>query len=418
MLDIKFIRENIDKVKKGVTDKQFNSSLVDRVLERDETRRRLIQEVEVLRAKRNELTEKIKLGQKDLINSAIDTKKQLKNKEPELEKVEKEFQDVLNQIPNIPADDVKVGKNEKDNEVVKKWGDVPKFEFEPKDHLTLGINLGILDFESGAKVAKSQFYFLYGDGALLELALVHYAFEVLSKEGFVPVITPDLAKSRYYLGTGYAPRGDEAQTYTIEEEDLGLIATAEVTLAGKHADEVIPEKSLPVKYVGYSHCFRKEAGAYGKYSRGMYRVHQFTKAEMFVYCKPEDSDKMHDYLLSMEELIYQNLGIPYRVVKQCTGDLGAMASRKYDIEAWMPGRNDYGEVTSTSNCTDYQARNLNIRYKTKEGRSEFVHMLNGTAIATSRTPIAILENYQNADGSITIPDVLQPFFGKIVIGAK
>ena len=193
---------------------------------------------------------------------------------------------------------------------------------------------------------------------------------------------------------------------------MGLIATAEVTLAGKHADEAIPESKLPLKYIGYSHCFRQEAGAYGKYSKGMYRVHQFTKAEMFIYCTPEESDKYHEYILSMEEKIYQGLGLPYRVLEMCTGDLGAMAVRKFDVEAWMPGRCEYGEVTSTSNCTDYQARNLNIKYRKKDGKNEYVHMLNGTAIATSRTPIAILENYQNEDGSVTVPEVLRKWMGK------
>jgi seryl-tRNA synthetase len=208
------------------------------------------------------------------------------------------------------------------------------------------------------------------------------------------------------------PRGNEAQTYEIKDEDLGLIATAEVTLAGKHADEVIPESILPIKYIGYSHCFRQEAGAYGKYSKGLYRVHQFTKAEMFIYCKPEESDKMHQHILEMEEKIYQGLDLPYRVVEMCTGDLGAMAARKFDIEAWMPSRGEYGEVTSTSNCTDYQARNLNIKYRTRNNKNEYLHMLNGTAIATSRTPLAILENYQQEDGSVLIPKVLQKWMGK------
>ena len=233
-----------------------------------------------------------------------------------------------------------------------------------------------------------------------------------AKESFTPVITPDLAKSRYYLGTGYLPKGNEAQTYEIEGEDLGLIATAEVTLAGKHADEAIPEKDLPLKYAGYSHCFRREAGAYGKYSKGLYRVHQFTKIEMFVYCKPEDSEKYQQHILEMEEKIYQELGLPYRVMEMCTGDLGAMAARKFDIEVWMPTRSEYGEVTSTSNCTDYQARNLNIKFKGNDGQTEYVHMLNGTAIATSRTPLAILENYQEKDGSVVIPEVLRKWVGK------
>ena len=220
------------------------------------------------------------------------------------------------------------------------------------------------------------------------------------------------------MGTGYAPKGQEAQTYTIEGEDLGLIATAEVTLAGAHSDETIPEEDLPLKYVGYSHCFRKEAGAYGKYSKGLYRVHQFTKTEMFVYCKPEESEKFHEEILKLEEEIYQDLEIPYRVVEMCTGDLGAMAARKFDIEAWMPGRDDYGEVTSASNVTDYQARNLNIRFRRSTGEVEYVHMLNGTAVVMSRVPLAILENYQEEDGKVRIPEVLQKWMGKEKIEIK
>ncbi|MCS7091783.1 MAG: serine--tRNA ligase [Patescibacteria group bacterium] len=414
MLDIQFIRENPEKVKKGVSDKQYDSSLVDKVLVIDKKRRQLIQELQDLRAKRNSIADAVKrsIDKSELVEEGKKVKEAIQLKEPELAKLEEEFFEIMNQIPNLPASDVRIGKNDSENEEIKKWGDMPQFDFEPLDHLTLGESLGIIDFDSGAKVSGSQFYYLFGDGALLELALVQYAFENLIKEGFVPAITPDLAKSRYYLGTGYLPKGDEAQTYTIEGQDLGLIATAEVTLAGKHADEVILEQNLPIKYVGYSHAFRQEAGAYGKYSKGLYRVHQFTKVEMFIYCTPSESNKMHDYLLELEEKLYQGLGLPYRVIKQCTGDLGAMASRKYDIEVWMPGRNDYGEVTSTSNCTDYQARNLNIKYRTKDGKNEYIHMLNGTAIAVSRTIIAILENYQQKDGSVLIPKVLQKWIGK------
>ncbi|HWA52102.1 MAG TPA: serine--tRNA ligase [Patescibacteria group bacterium] len=406
MLDINYIRENTEEVKKKVASKNFDPKIVDEVLKLDENRRKLLTEIEELRAERNDA------AKNKNIEKGKDLKEKLQKLEPESEKANQEFTQKLNEVPNLPADDVKIGKGEDENEEIKKWGDIKKFDFEAKDHLTLGTNLGILDFESGAKVTGSQFYYLIGDGALLELALIHYAFEILTKEGFTPIITPDLAKSRYYLGTGYLPKGDEAQTYEIKDSDLGLIATAEVTLAGRHADEVIPENKLPIKYIGYSHCFRQEGGAYGKYSRGLYRVHQFSKAEMFVYCKPGDSDKMHDYLLGLEEKIYQGLGIPYRVLKQCTGDLGAIAARKYDIEAWMPGRGEYGEVTSTSNCTDYQARNLNIKYRTKQNKNEYIHMLNGTAIATSRVPVAILENYQNEDGSVDIPKVLQKWMGK------
>jgi seryl-tRNA synthetase len=406
MLDIKYIRENTESVKKGVLAKGFDVTLVDKVIKLDEEKRKLQSEIENLRAERN------KVAKEKNIERGKKIKGELQEKEPGLEKLEGELNEVLNQIPNLPSDKAPVGSGEKQNVEVRKWGEPKKFDFTPKDHLELGTKLGILDFETGAKVTGSQFYFLYGDGALLELALVSYAFELLSKEGFLPVITPDLAKSRFYLGTGYMPKGNEAQTYTIENEDLGLIATAEVTLAGSHADEIIPEGDLPLKYIGYTHCFRQEAGAYGKYSKGMYRVHQFTKAEMFIYCTPGESDKYHQYILEMEEKIYQGLGLPYRVLEMCTGDLGAMAARKYDIEAWMPGRGDYGEVTSTSNCTDYQARNLNIKYRKKDGKTEFLHMLNGTAIATSRTPLAIMENYQNGDGSITVPEVLRKWIGK------
>lgn len=410
MLDINFIRQNIDVVKKGVTNKGFDITLVDHVLELDEKRRKLILEIEQLRAKRNVIASQKKFSEEGKI-----VKEQLKDKEPELETITKEYLENLQKIPNVPSDKAPIGNGEKDNVEIRKWGTPTKFNFEPKDHLELGKSLEILDFEVGAKVTGSQFFFLYGDGALLELALTHYVFDKLSKVGFLPVMTPDLAKSRYYLGTGYAPKGDEAQTYTIEGQDLGLIATAEVTLAGSHADETIPEDKLPLKYVGYSHCFRQEAGAYGKYSKGLYRVHQFSKTEMFIYCKPEESEKFHELILKTEEEIYQELGLPYRVVEMCTGDLGAMAARKFDIEVWMPGREDYGEVTSTSNCTDFQARNLNIKFRRKTGETEYIHMLNGTAVVMSRVPLAIIENFQQKDGSIKIPEVLQKWMGKEVI---
>ena len=413
MLDINFIRESTDLVKKGVTNKGFDPKLVDKVLELDEKRRKLILEIEGLRAKRNKIADAKKPSEE-----GKKIKEELKDKEPELDKIAAEYLETLQKIPNLPSERTPIGKGEKDNVEMRKWGIPVKFDFKPKDHLELGKSLGILDFETGAKVTGSQFYFLYGDGALLELALTHYVFDKLSKVGFLPVITPDLAKSRYYLGTGYAPKGDEAQTYVVEGTDLGLIATAEVTLAGSHADEIIPEEKLPLKYVGYSHCFRQEGGSYGKYSKGLYRVHQFSKTEMFIYCKPEESEKFHEVILNMEEEIYQELGIPYRVLEMCTGDLGAMAARKFDIEAWMPGREDYGEITSTSNCTDYQARNLNIKFRRKTGETEYIHMLNGTAIVMTRVPLAILENFQQKDGSIKIPDVLQKWMGKETIEVR
>lgn len=414
MLDINFIRENPELVKQGVKSKGYDPQLVDRVLKIDETRRQLIKEVEQWRQKRNEAAQ-LRQGSSEerpaCRQAGKKIKEMLRRIEPDLKAVTEELKMVLAEIPNLPAKTVPLGKNEKDNVEIKKWGKIPKFNFKPQDHLELGKNLGILDFEAGAKVAGAGFYFWLNEGALLELALTQYAFHLLIKEGFTPVITPDLARQRYYLGTGYLPQGPEKQTYEIKDEDLGLIATAEVTLAGKHADEIIPAAKLPLKYVGYSHCFRQEGGAYGKYSKGLYRVHQFSKIEMFIYCLPEESERWQEKVLALEEKIYQELEIPYRVVEMCTGDLGAMASRKHDLEAWMPGRGDYGEVTSTSNCTDYQARNLNIKYR-RQKETGFVHLINGTAIATSRTPLAILENYQQKDGSVLIPKVLQQYVGQ------
>jgi seryl-tRNA synthetase len=404
MLDIKLIRDQVDIVKNGVAAKGYKPELVDEVKTLDENRRKILIQVEALRGKRNNFT-------KDQVEEAKKLKTDLKTLEEDLEKISLELDQKLSVLPNLPSADTPAGKSEAENVEIRKWGIPRQFDFTPKDHLRLGTDLQILDFDSGSKVTGSQFYYLYDEATLLELALTQFTLNFLKKEGFIPVITPDMAKSRYYLGTGYAPKGDEAQTYTIEGQDLGLIATAEVTLAGKHADETIPESQLPIKYVGYSHCFRQEAGAYGKYSKGLYRVHQFSKTEMFIYCLPEDSDKYHQEILALEEKIFQALNLPYRVLQMCSGDLGAMAAKKYDIEVWMPGRNDYGEVTSTSNCTDYQARNLNIRYKKTSGETGYIHMLNGTAVVMSRVPLAILENYQNADGSITIPEVLRPYIG-------
>jgi len=409
MLDPEFIRENPGKIKEGAKSKGFDEGIVDSFLELDKEWREALLGLEETRASKN------KLGKGDK-----DEAKKLKGKEKELSDAVKELEEkrvnALLKIPSLPADDVPPGKGEEDNVVLREVGDKPEFGFEPKDHVELATNLDIIDFEAGSKVAGSGFYYLKGDGVLLELALVKYALDFLSERGFTPWITPDLAREKFYLGTGYAPRGEEAQTYVVEDNDLGLIATAEVTLAGIHSDETLDEADLPKLYSGYSHCFRQEAGAYGKYSKGLYRVHQFTKVEMFVYSRPEESNKIHDDLLKIEEELWQSLGIPYRVVEMCTGDLGAMASRKFDLDAWMPGRGDWGEVTSTSNTTDYQSRRLGIKFRRKDGKTEFAHTLNGTAIATSRAIIAILENNQTKDGRIRLPKVLQDYAKKEEIG--
>ncbi|MCA9386636.1 serine--tRNA ligase [Candidatus Dojkabacteria bacterium] len=416
MIDPNFIRQNPEKVKTNTTERGNNPDVVDAWLETDRKRNELIQAKDEKREERNSLSKNVQ-GKPD--QETIDKVKALKEEidklESELASVEEKWNAEINQIPNIHFDDVPKGKSEDDNVDIEFIGEKPEFDFEPKSHLDLMTDLGIIDFEIGAKVSGSQFYYLKGDAVLLEYALIQFGLHKFIEKGYQLFQTPDLAKSRYYLGTGYAPKGDEAQTYEIEGEDLGLIATAEVTMAGYHADEIFDAKDLPKKYVAISHCYRKEAGAYGKYSKGLYRIHQFTKMEMFAYCTEEQSEAIHKEMLEIEKEIATELGIPFKVIQQCTADLGAIAAKKFDLEAWMPGRRDYGEITSTSNCTDYQARNLNIRYKDINGNNKYAHMLNGTAIALSRFPIAIIENYQQADGSIKIPEVLQKYMGKEVI---
>lgn len=412
MLDVNLIRNNPDRIKEGISKKGVSPALVDDFLALDKEWRELTKEADDLRSKQNQFSAErnVEEGKK--------AKLQVQKIETTLKKLEANRQEILEQIPNPPLDEVPVGKDESENVVLREVGKKTKLDFEPKDHVELGKALDIIDFEAASKVAGSGFYYLKNEGVLLELALVRYALDFLAKNGFDLWITPDLARGKFYLGTGYAPRGPEAQTYIVEDSDLGLIATAEVALAGIHADEIIEEEDLPKLYAGYSHCFRQEAGAYGKYSKGLYRVHQFTKVEMFTYTAPEGSPSMHEKLLEFEEKLWQGLGIPYRVVEMCTGDLGAMAVKKFDLEAWMPGRNDWGEVTSASNTTDYQARRLGIKFRRKNGEVEFAHTLNGTALATSRALIAILENYQTKEGRVVVPEVLRDYVGKEEIGFR
>ncbi len=417
MLDPKFIRENPEKVKKNLLERNFDPEIanVDGWLKTDQQRTATLQQIEAVNKRKNEIAELLKDASKRT-PELIEEGKQLKQKTEPLETTLTATEELWNkqiaQIPNLHFDDVPKGKSDEENKVLREVGEKPQFRFEPKDHLQLGTYLNLLDFKSGAKVSGSQFYYLKNEAVLLDLALQKFGMDFFRKKGFELVITPDLAKSRYYLGTGYAPRGDEAQIYEIEGEDLGLIATAEVTMAGYMADELLDEKSLPHKYAAISHCYRKEAGAYGKYSKGLYRVHQFTKLEMFVYCKPEESEQMHEELLAIEKEIVDGLEIPYRVIDIASGDLGGPAYRKFDIEAWMTMKNDYGEITSTSNCTDYQSRRLNIRYKKDDGTTEFVHTLNGSGVAVGRALIAVLENYHDpADGGVVVPDVLLPYMG-------
>ncbi len=416
MLDLKFIRENAQAVKESCKNRGIEAD-VDLVVELADRRSALIQELNELRQRQNQLaksigTERDEETRQRLIEEARAMKERIPEREAELYNVETRLREEQLKIPNMTHPDAPIGRDDSENVEIRRWGDIPSFTFEPKDHVELGEHLGIIDFDAGTKVAGSKFYFLRGDAVLLELGLVRYAMDILVERGYQPTITPDLARDEALVGTGFIPRGPETQIYSVENMDLSLIATAEITLAGSLADEIVEEEELPIRLAGLSHCFRTEAGSHGRASRGLYRVHQFTKVEMFAFTTPEQSEAMHDEMLEIEEHIFQGLGLPYRVVDICTGDLGGAAYRKFDLEAWMPGRGDFGEVTSTSNTTDYQARRLRIRHRKDGGRPQLLHTLNGTAIAVSRALIALLEIYQQEDGSIVLPKVLIPYVGK------
>lgn len=413
MLDIKYIRAQADAVKKNCELRNIKCD-IDALLNLDEKRRKSLQYIEELKAEKNKINEIMKVSKdgkekKELIEQGKAVKEKLEMVEPELKIIEEEYEKLLLKVPNMTHPDSPVGKDDSENKEIERYGEPPKFDFEPKGHEELMTALDIIDFERGAKVAGSKFYFLKNEAVFLEQALINFAFQKLIKKGFIPFSTPDLAKDKVLLGIGYNPRGDETQIYSIENSDLNLVGTAEITMGGYHMDETIPEDKLPLKYAALSHCYRTEAGSYGRHSSGLYRVHQFTKVEMFVYTTPETSEVMHTELKDIEVEIFKDLGVPFRVVDICTGDLGGPAQRKYDLEAWMTSRNDWGEVTSTSDTTSYQARRLNVKVERKDGKKEFLHMLNGTAVATSRALIAIIENYQQADGSVKIPEVLKPF---------
>lgn len=420
MLDAQFIRDHLDAVKTNCKNRQVNAD-VDIVVRLDDERKKLEQEIQQLNQRSNEVSSKTK-GAKSkeereaLIQEGRALKAQIGPVQEKQRQIEADLKTALNKIPNMTHPDAPVGATPEDNKVIRKWGEPRTFDFPVKDHVAIAEALDLVDFEAGASVAGQKFYYLKNEAVLLELALVQYAMNTLLAEGYTPIITPDLARVDVLEGIGFIPRGPETQIYSVENTDLCLIATAEITLGGMHRDKVLDVAQLPQKYVGLSHCFRTEAGAPGRDTKGLYRVHQFTKVEMFAFCVPEESDPIHLEILRIEEKIFQGLGLPYHVIDTCTGDLGGPAYRKYDLEAWMPGRGkggEYGEVTSTSNCTDYQARRLNIRYKAAGQKgTRFVHTLNGTAVAISRALVAILENGQQADGSVVIPEVLRAVVGK------
>jgi seryl-tRNA synthetase len=419
VLDLRYVRENPEAVAENCRNRGVEAD-VGLVVELADRRSELIQELNELKQQQNQLAKSVG-GERDpekrqnLIAESRRMKEAIPEREVELQGIEERLREEMLKIPNMTHPDSPIGKDDTDNVELRRVGEIPTFDFEPRDHVELGEALGIIDFEAGTKVAGSKFYFLRGDAVLLELGLVRYALDMLIERGYEPTITPDLARDEALVGTGFIPRGPETQIYSIEDSDLSLVATAEITLAGSLAGDILDEERLPIRLAGLSHCFRTEAGSHGRASRGLYRVHQFTKVEMFGFTTPEQSDAMHEEMLGIEEEIFLGLGVPYRVVDICTGDLGGAAYRKYDLEAWMPGRDAYGEITSTSNTTDYQARRLQIRYRKDGGRPQLLHTLNGTAIAVSRALIPILENYQQEDGSILVPEVLVHYVGRKAI---
>ena len=425
MIDMKELQSRKDEIAENIANRGMNIDL-NALLDSQKQRSALLQETETLRAKRNEHATSMKQKldpevRATLIAEGKALKETIAEKEQLLQEVEAQYQSLAKSVPNYAHPDAPIGKLDTDNREIRTWGTIPTFSFETKDHVQLGEDLDLIDFDTATRVSGSKFYYLKNEAVLLELALERFALAVLQKHGFTLTITPDIAREEILEGIGFNPRGEETNIYTVEGTGTCLVGTAEITLGGYHAGQILNENDLPIRLAGLSHCFRREAGGAGQYSKGLYRVHQFSKVEMFVYSHPDQSDEAHQQLLAIEEEIFQSLNIPYRVVDTCTGDLGAPAYRKFDIEAWMPGRGEsgaYGEVTSTSNCTDYQARRLQIRYRDNDGKIQYVHLVNGTAIAVSRAIVAILENNQMADGSVVVPEVLVPYMGCTEIRPK
>ena len=424
MLDRKYILENVDAVKQNCTNRNVKVD-VDRLVELETARRAKLQEVQDLNTASNAESKKIGKAKDEAEREALKVKaRELRDQKDvaqgEHDAMDAEVLQIQLAVPNMAHADCPVGVDDKSNLEISRGAHAPReFDFKPLDHLELGEKHDWIDFEGGSRTTGNGFYFLKGDLVLLDLALQQYAVSELTKRGFTPTITPDLAKDSVLEGIGFMPRGPETQIYSIEESNLSLIGTAEITLGGLYSGKTVMDTELPIKLCGISHCYRTEAGAAGRASRGLYRVHQFTKIEMFAFTTPDQSDAIHEELRQIECDLFDAIGVPFRVVDTATGDLGGPAFRKYDLEAWMPGRGDageWGEVTSTSNCTDYQARRLNIRFKEKDKKgTKFVHTLNGTAFALSRA-FSVLENHQNADASVTIPECLRPIIGMDSIG--
>lgn len=409
MIDIQFVRDNPELVRRKSQEKGMQVA-VDELLKLDSDRKELLRQVEEMRQRRNEIAESMKGGKPEdaLIEEGRRIKIELAEREGYLKETEEKWLQLLNKIPNLHTDDVPVGGEELSLEV-STFGEQSS---GAKDHLDFMSERGWVDFERGAKVAGTKFYFLKGDAALLENAILQFALDFVTQKGFLYMTVPHLVNSRTAQGAGFAPRSsEETNEYFVEGEDLSLIGTSEAPLTGYHADEIIDEADLPLLYAGYSPCYRREAGTYGKHTRGLFRVHQFNKLEMYAFTLPEQSLEMHERIRAIEEELWQALHIPYRVINIASGDLGAPAVKKYDLEYWSKADGAYRELTSCSNCTDFQARNLNIRVRRKDGSIEILHTLNGTAVALARSLVAIVEHYQTDDGKLVIPEVLKPYMG-------
>ena len=416
MLDIKALRDDPERFRAGLSRRDLGEA-VDALLALDERRRALTARVEELRAEQNRASKAIGAASGDekhsLIAEVAKVSAELKELEPQLEAVEAELAEVLARTPNVPHESAPDGFTDEDAQEIKRVGEPPSFDFEPRDHVALGELLGVLDVERAVRTSGARFVYLLGDIVFVQFALVRHALDILAAEGFTPVVPPVLVREQAMFGTGMLPDA-EGQTYTTREDDLYLVGTAEVPLAALHLGEILDEAELPLHYAGYSTCFRREAGSYGKDLGGMFRVHQFDKVEMFAFTTPESSWHEHERLLSIEERIMGNLEIPYRVVNIAAGDLGGPAAKKYDIEGWLPGQGRYRELTSCSNTTDYQARRMQTRVRRADGTIEVLHTLNGTATAIGRTLVALLENGQRADGSVELPAKLREYLPESV----
>lgn len=417
MQDIKFIVENPEKVKTGAINKNIECD-VDKIISLYEDWKALTQEVEQIRAKQNESSSLIAKSAPEekeaLLKEMSELKEKAKNFEEKLKPLEEEIDQLASKVPNPCLESTPVGKSENENQVVKTIGKKPVFTFTPKDHIALGKDLDIIDLERAAKMSGARFYYLKNEGALLELALIQFVMQKLASKGFTAVIPPVLVKEPAMYSTGFFP-ADKNEIYEVnaDEDKLYLIGTSEVPLAMLHSDEILNDYDLPKRYCGFSPCFRREAGSYGKDTAGIIRVHQFNKVEMFTFTTPEKSEEEHEFMVNIEEEIFNDLGLHFQKILMCTGDMGAPAAKKYDLEAWMPSQDKFREVTSCSNCTDFQARRGKMKFKDEKNNKSYLHTLNGTALALPRAIVAILENYQNEDGTITIPEVIRPYMGGI-----